>query len=68
MLSKLKPKKDYYVIKPEGRRVVDFTIQPKALKILGMTDTQSIKEIQKIDKSNDNWWKNIIEETENDQV
>ena len=68
VLSKLKPKKDYYVIKPEGRRVVDFTIQPKALKILGMTDTQSIKEIQKIDKSNDNWWKNIIEETENDQV
>jgi type IV secretion system protein TrbE len=62
LIATMKPKRDYYVVKPEGRRVVDFAIQPKALALLGATNTEdSTRAAQMAAADPDGWWRDFIE-------
>ena len=40
IIAGLEPKRHYYVVKPEGRRVVDFVLGPAALTLLGSTSVE----------------------------
>lgn len=63
ILTQMKPAQDYYVIKPEGRRIVDFCLGPQALSVLGATDVEdSIRIKTQWQKNPDTWWRNILEE------
>ena len=63
LLTTLKAKQDYYVIKPEGRRIIDFCIGDKALKILGATDVEDSQKFKTLWKKDpDHWWRDILEE------
>ncbi len=63
ILTTIKPAQDYYIIKPEGRRIVDFCLGPKALSILGATDVEQSTQIKALwAKDPNTWWNNILEE------
>ena len=63
ILTQMKRARDYYVIKPEGRRIVDFCIGPRALSILGGTDIQDSARAKRLWKSEpDTWWRAMLEE------
>jgi type IV secretion system protein VirB4 len=62
LVSAMKPKRDYYVVKPEGRRVVDFAIQPQALALLGATNTEdSTRAARLAQTEGPGWWRSFIE-------
>jgi type IV secretory pathway VirB4 component len=62
ILTQMKPAQDYYVIKPEGRRIVDFCLGPQALSVLGATDVEDSNRIKPLWQQNPNtWWKDILE-------
>lgn len=62
LVSTLKPKRDYYVVKPEGRRVVDFAIQPRALALLGATNIEdSARAARLAATEGPGWWRGFIE-------
>ena len=62
ILTQMKAKRDYYVIKPEGRRVVDFCMGPKALSILGATDVEDSARIKaEWEKNPDTWLQKSLE-------
>lgn len=62
LLATLKPKQDYYVIKPEGRRIIDFCIGEKALKIIGATDVEDSQKFKTLWKKDpDHWWRDVLE-------
>jgi len=59
----MKPAQDYYVIKPEGRRIVNFCLGPRALSILGATDIDDSTRIKRLwEQDPDTWWRQIVEE------
>lgn len=43
LISTLIPKRDYYLVKPGGQRVVDFFLGPIALSVLGQTNKLDAK-------------------------
>ncbi|WP_243545437.1 conjugal transfer protein TrbE [Pseudodesulfovibrio tunisiensis] len=43
------PKQDYYVISPEGRRLISLALGPLALSFVGVSDKESIAEIRKLE-------------------
>ena len=62
ILATMRPARDYYVIKPEGRRIVDFCLGPKALAILGTTDVEATPRITRLWTADpETWWRNILE-------
>lgn len=62
LVATMKPKRDYYVVKPEGRRVVDFAIQPQALALLGATNTEdSARAARLAQTEGPGWWRGFIE-------
>ena len=62
ILATMRPARDYYVIKPEGRRIVDFRIGPKALSILGATDVSDSEANRRLWQADpENWWRPIVE-------
>ena len=62
ILTQMKVKRDYYVIKPEGRRVVDFCMGPKALSILGATEVEDSARIKaEWEKNPDTWLQKSLE-------
>ena len=40
LIAAMRPKQHYYVVKPEGRRIVDFLLGPTALTLLGSTSVE----------------------------
>ena len=65
ILTSMKPAQDYYVIKPEGRRIVDFCLGPKALSVLGATDIEdSIRIKAEWKKNPTSWWKPALEKAQ----
>jgi len=63
ILTQMKPAQDYYVIKPEGRRIVNFCLGPRALSILGATDIDDSTRIKRLwEQDPDTWWRQIVEE------
>ena len=62
ILTTLKPARDYYVVKPEGRRIVDFCIGARALRILGATDFDESIQFKSLWQQNPGaWWRAIVE-------
>ncbi|WP_127903548.1 hypothetical protein [Solirhodobacter olei] len=62
LVAGMQEKRDYYVIKPEGRRIVDFAIQPRALALLGATDAEDSALALEMARSGDGqWWRNFID-------
>lgn len=61
LVATMQPKRDYYVVKPEGRRVVDFAIQPMALALLGATNTEdSARAAAMAALDPEGWWRRFI--------
>lgn len=64
ILATMQPARQYYVVKPEGRRIVDFCLGPKALRILGDTDVESVPRTTRLWQADpENWWRDILETT-----
>ena len=42
------PKRDYYIVSPQGRRKVQLGLKPKALAFVGASDKESIARIQEL--------------------
>lgn len=47
IIANLQPKRDYYVSKPEGQRIVDFFLGDIALALMGATDEAAVKAMDK---------------------
>ena len=63
ILATMKPARDYYILKPEGRRIVDFCLGPKALSILGATDVEIAPRTTRLWQADpENWWREILEQ------
>jgi type IV secretion/conjugal transfer VirB4 family ATPase len=56
LISTLTPKQDYYVVQPEGQRVVDFVLGPATLSIVGSTSSEASKRAGELVKSDPNFW------------
>ena len=53
-------KRDYYIITPEGRRLVQLALGKKTLRWIGSSDKKSINHIKEIIGNKD--WRNTWEE------
>lgn len=42
------PKRDYYIVSPQGRRKVQLALKPKALSFVGASDKESIARIREL--------------------
>ena len=63
ILATMRPARDYYILKPEGRRIVDFCLGPKALSILGATDVEIAARTTRLWQADPgNWWREILEQ------
>ncbi|CCO24013.1 conjugal transfer protein TrbE [Maridesulfovibrio hydrothermalis] len=50
------PKRDYYVVSPEGRRLIDLALGPIALSFVGSADKGSINRMKELEKQyGQNW-------------
>ncbi|MBI9112336.1 conjugal transfer protein TrbE [Maridesulfovibrio ferrireducens] len=61
------PKQDYYIVSPEGRRLIDLALGPVALSFVGSSDKVSISRIKElVKKYGDNWPEKWLEERQGD--
>ncbi|MDR2744441.1 MAG: conjugal transfer protein TrbE [Desulfovibrio sp.] len=51
------PKRDYYVMSSEGRRLVQLALGPKTLAFVGVSDKESVAEVKRLEKEHgpDGW-------------
>lgn len=49
IISSSVPKQDYYVTSPEGRRLISLALGPLALSFVGVSDKESIAQIQELE-------------------
>ena len=42
------PKRDYYIVSPQGRRKVQLALKPKVLSFVGASDKESIARIREL--------------------
>ncbi len=48
ILKTSEPKRDYYIVSPQGRRKVQLALKPKALAFVGSSDKESIARIRQL--------------------
>ncbi len=61
------PKRDYYIVSPEGRRLIDLALGPVALSFVGSADKISLSRIKELSSKNgENWPLKWIEERRGD--
>lgn len=61
------PKRDYYIVSPEGRRLIDLALGPVALSFVGSSDKGSLARIKELDKLHgQNWPQKWLEERQGD--
>ena len=60
LISAITPKQDYYLVKPDGQRIVDFLLGPVALSILGNTSTAASKRAARLYAENPTFWKDDV--------
>ncbi|WP_415713351.1 conjugal transfer protein TrbE [Maridesulfovibrio sp.] len=56
IIASATPKRDYYVVSPEGRRLIDLALGPVALSFVGSSDKGSIARIKELDKLHGQSW------------
>ena len=57
IIATMKPKRHAYVVKPEGRRVVDFLLGPVALTLLGRTSVAEAADAERAAATDPDFWK-----------
>ncbi|WP_031480014.1 VirB4 family type IV secretion/conjugal transfer ATPase [Maridesulfovibrio frigidus] len=61
------PKQDYYIVSPEGRRLIDLALGPVALSFVGSSDKGSIARIKKLNAEHgQSWPEKWLEERQGD--
>ena len=60
IIAAMQPKQHYYVVKPEGRRVVDFLLGPAALGLLGSTSIADASAAEAAVTRNPDFWKDDL--------
>ena len=56
LIAAMRPKQHYYVVKPEGRRIVDFLLGPTALTLLGSTSVEQAAAAEAAANTNPDFW------------
>ncbi|KAF0234914.1 VirB4 family type IV secretion/conjugal transfer ATPase [Fundidesulfovibrio putealis] len=56
IISTARPKRDYYWVTPEGRRLVQLGLQKKALAFVGVSDKESIARIKVLQETHKESW------------
>ncbi len=56
LVAAMRPKQHYYVVKPEGRRIVDFLLGPTALTLLGSTSVEQAAAAEAAAGTNPEFW------------
>ena len=57
IIAAMRPKQHYYVVKPEGRRIVDFLLGPAALLLLGSTSVEDAAAAERAASVDPDFWK-----------
>jgi type IV secretion system protein VirB4 len=62
LIASIRGKRDYYICKEEeGRRVVDFALGPKALKIIAGTSIEESNRVRHLAAQDaENWWREYL--------
>ena len=56
IVSSATPKREYYIISPEGNRLISLALGSVALSFVGVSDKESIARIKELERThNDNW-------------
>ena len=63
IIASLTPKRDYYVVQPHGKRVIQLGIGPYALKWLGVSAREDLNRLRQLIKDQPNDWRSIWEES-----
>ena len=61
LIAAMRPKQHYYVVKPEGRRIVDFLLGPTALTLLGSTSVEQAAAAEAAAIKNPEFWVEDLE-------
>ena len=48
IIANATPKRDYYVVSPEGRRLVQLALGPRTLSFVGASDKESLSRIKEL--------------------
>lgn len=62
-VANMAPKREYYVVKPAGSRVLDFRFGPRSLYLLSQTDKEISEHIKTLAAENPNYWLNDLRES-----
>jgi type IV secretion system protein VirB4 len=64
LIASIRGKREYYICKEdEGRRVVDFALGPKALKIIAGTSLEESSRVRFLtERDPENWWRDYLAE------
>ena len=62
LISSAIPKRDYYMIHPQGRRLIQLALDPVTLAFVGASDPKSIARIRELEATTGEWWKEWIRE------
>jgi type IV secretion system protein VirB4 len=57
------PKREYYVVKPAGSRVLDFRFGPRSLYLLSQTDKEISEHIKALAADDPNYWLNDLRDS-----
>lgn len=64
IISSLIPKQQYYIVQPQGKRIIELGLGQTELRWLSGTSTKEISEFRKISESGDSDWRSIWEGVE----
>lgn len=59
IISRMVPKRDYYIVQPSGRRKVQLALGPKTLAFVGASDRTSLARITELAKQHGQDWPDI---------
>ena len=48
IIANATPKRDYYVVSPEGRRLVQLALGPRTLSFVGVSDKESLHRVKEL--------------------
>ena len=56
IIATARRKRDYYVLSPEGRRLISLALGPKTLAFIGASDKESIARIKELEREYGDAW------------
>lgn len=62
LIGDLTPKRDYYIVQPQGQRIVDFRFGPSTLSLVARTSTQDSAETPARAKADPEFWRRDLED------